>query len=487
MVIAWRHAVLVSGLSWFAAGCTFSPDAASSLGPPDAARLTDVGFIDAEIPPKVDSGVVSDDKPDLGVMPDAGLVTCGDGFIDLGEACDDEGVEDGDGCSSACQIEPGYQCFGEPSMCELIPRLQIEGVDVDEGQPAVLSVNLDRSSQSEVRFLYETVDGAAGAPDDYIGTSGLVRLLPGATSTVVSIDTRFDRELEGDEEFEVVISRVVGATTAVERVAVGLVDVLPLVSRGLVARYYLDEARITTTPTVVYDAGPLSFDLRVVRDGEQRPEFFAAVDQSGMYWNAAGANGRVIEDLTENAAFHAALDQTQTATLEAVAYLEDTANASRLIHVGGASELGWLMLGTTPGDIVFAWRGDELARWSTPGDVPDNRAVITLVVDTTLAAEDRLRLYVNNRRILGPDDAPGLDAMLAVPLDRALALGNRSGGSGSPEGDLLYAAIYSVALTEAEIAINTESLRLSDDGPENRASGPDSASMPDTRAPRPTP
>ena len=42
---------------------------------------------------------------------------CGDGAIDEGEACDDNNSRGRDGCSSSCEIEAGYACVGEPSVC----------------------------------------------------------------------------------------------------------------------------------------------------------------------------------------------------------------------------------------------------------------------------------------------------------------------------------------------------------------------------------
>jgi cysteine-rich repeat protein len=33
------------------------------------------------------------------------------------EACDDGNPDDGDGCSSTCIIEDGWDCTGEPSVC----------------------------------------------------------------------------------------------------------------------------------------------------------------------------------------------------------------------------------------------------------------------------------------------------------------------------------------------------------------------------------
>lgn len=37
---------------------------------------------------------------------------CGDHIADVGEACDDGNKNDGDGCSSTCQLEEGYMCHG---------------------------------------------------------------------------------------------------------------------------------------------------------------------------------------------------------------------------------------------------------------------------------------------------------------------------------------------------------------------------------------
>ena len=48
-------------------------------------------------------------------------VGCGNGVIDSGEGCDDGNTAQGDGCDSACQIEDGYNCVGEPSVCTLKP------------------------------------------------------------------------------------------------------------------------------------------------------------------------------------------------------------------------------------------------------------------------------------------------------------------------------------------------------------------------------
>ncbi len=46
---------------------------------------------------------------------------CGDGIItaSAGEQCDDNNTGSGDGCNAACQVENGWTCESEPSVCEL--------------------------------------------------------------------------------------------------------------------------------------------------------------------------------------------------------------------------------------------------------------------------------------------------------------------------------------------------------------------------------
>jgi fibro-slime domain-containing protein len=45
------------------------------------------------------------------------VALCGDGLVASNEPCDDGGRSDGDGCSARCQLERGYQCTGQPSVC----------------------------------------------------------------------------------------------------------------------------------------------------------------------------------------------------------------------------------------------------------------------------------------------------------------------------------------------------------------------------------
>ena len=42
---------------------------------------------------------------------------CGDGVVGPTEECDDQDLDDGDGCSATCAVEPDSTCTGEPSVC----------------------------------------------------------------------------------------------------------------------------------------------------------------------------------------------------------------------------------------------------------------------------------------------------------------------------------------------------------------------------------
>jgi len=45
---------------------------------------------------------------------------CGDGVTEGAETCDDGNTSNGDGCSLACTVEPGFTCTGAPSACATV-------------------------------------------------------------------------------------------------------------------------------------------------------------------------------------------------------------------------------------------------------------------------------------------------------------------------------------------------------------------------------
>lgn len=62
------------------------------------------------------------------------ITVCGNGEINTAETCDDGNTTSGDGCDATCQIEPGYICLEEPSMCSICGNNIIDGAETcDDG------------------------------------------------------------------------------------------------------------------------------------------------------------------------------------------------------------------------------------------------------------------------------------------------------------------------------------------------------------------
>jgi fibro-slime domain-containing protein len=142
-------------------GCAGETGVAPDGGPPTANPRPDVGLKDSALAtsssaaPSYDAGASTSPIPSTGVSafndasvmpslesdasPGAGSAepvldasvpdstpepthnptptTCGNGTLDPTELCDDGNTNAGDGCSTACHVEHGSQCEGEPSVC----------------------------------------------------------------------------------------------------------------------------------------------------------------------------------------------------------------------------------------------------------------------------------------------------------------------------------------------------------------------------------
>jgi hypothetical protein len=90
---------------------------------------------------------------------------------------------------------------------ELPPSVTIQEVAVSEtAQEAVLTVRLSAPTTRDYLVAYETRDGKATAPQDYIAATpdSFVTILAGQTSATIRIPIRDDEVLEGTEAFQVV-------------------------------------------------------------------------------------------------------------------------------------------------------------------------------------------------------------------------------------------------------------------------------------------
>lgn len=78
------------------------------------------------------------------------MASCGDGLVEGSETCDDGGIAPGDGCSPECQVEDGWLCTGEPSVCERLcgngvidPTEDCEGDNLDGQDCTTLGMSFE--------------------------------------------------------------------------------------------------------------------------------------------------------------------------------------------------------------------------------------------------------------------------------------------------------------------------------------------------------
>jgi hypothetical protein len=247
-----------------------------------------------------------------------------------------------------------------------------------------------------------------------------------------------------------------------------------LVDRGLVTRYYLDEAASGTQPTALTDAAPTPLNLPITYvDGNT----FTEVDcQRGMSWPGISLDGRADAPVL-GTKIETALDGSRTGTIECVINLQDAdVSSSRISHIGTDSGTGrFTMFSDGPASLGFDW-DDQLGmvigtveEWTI--DLANlGRIVAHIVLDTNLAAAaDRVRLYVD-----GVDQGVGDIHNSAVPQNSETeiiastdthVLGNRSIGGRSFLGTIYYCAMYSEALTGSEVTNNVTVLLAADDTP----------------------
>ncbi len=107
--------------------------------------------------------------------------SCGNGVIDSGEECDDGNTLGGDGCSSACSVEVGFECTGEPSVCTDVPDPATPGPGTfDRFVELVLpasSAGIETAYRVTLSSLYHPADPQPTGQNDYSASEGQVRYL----------------------------------------------------------------------------------------------------------------------------------------------------------------------------------------------------------------------------------------------------------------------------------------------------------------------
>lgn len=116
----------------------------------------------------IDPGEDCDDNGESATCDDdCTPVACGDGVVNesAGEACDDRDTDSGDGCSATCGIETGYVCFGEPSACDTVCGDEIVAGDEECDGGAANSDSIPDACRTNCRAAF-CGDGVVDSGED---------------------------------------------------------------------------------------------------------------------------------------------------------------------------------------------------------------------------------------------------------------------------------------------------------------------------------
>lgn len=237
-----------------------------------------------------------------------------------------------------------------------------------------------------------------------------------------------------------------------------------LVADGVVVRYYLDELA-DETPTdgaTVFDHGPAPvFGLEIMRHGND-PSYVQLDGSRGLSWDSTQNTARVMAAIGGSKV--ADLDSSTELTIEFVASVDAVdSGGSRFVHVGANdSDHSFAISAVDLGSLYLRTKGsNSQAVWAVGLD--STRRVYTIVIDVS-SPSDPFQLFVNGTLHM-PPDAERAPELIAVDPAHFLSIGNRDTGGRAVQGSVMYAAIYSRALTAAEVVHNAELLGESDDQP----------------------
>jgi hypothetical protein len=251
-----------------------------------------------------------------------------------------------------------------------------------------------------------------------------------------------------------------GSTTGdSQRPGDGAVDALALTDEGLLVRYFIDEAASGQGPTELADSAPTPLPLAL-----QYTPAMSFSNGRGLHWTTADDAGRASTPI-DTTKIETLLDPSKTFTLEVVAAIAaNGAGENRFMSVAqGTATYGSIALITSDLVSLRLHLGTAAVYWSVPW--AQGRLVIHCVVDTTqVDATDRALLYVNGALATRTGGtSPGLNYDPPILSTDYLTIGNVEGAGRSPAGDVSYVAIYTKALTPAQVAANAQRLAANDD------------------------
>ena len=233
---------------------------------------------------------------------------------------------------------------------------------------------------------------------------------------------------------------------------------------SLVARYWMEEASSGQAPTQLLDDQASPLNLPITYDGAN---YSYTALPTGRGWTSTTTNnqGRATT-LVDGTKIQTTLDGATAATIEVVLAIDAlNTSASRIFHIGDASDSGYLTLSSPNATTLYFYSlgGTLRGQWNPGFD--GTRAVYHLVYDSSEpTAGDRVRLCKNGvLQTSTGGTAPPLNETLSIPNGKYFAIANRELCCRSFDGAIYYAALYDGALTASEVSTKQAALLVTDD------------------------
>jgi len=156
-----------------------------------------------------------------------------------GDARPDVAVADNDYGGESAEVVVGLNDGNWPDL--ILPRLQVSGVSVTEGNTgtvsAVFTVALSSASTQQVTVQYATADGTATAGSDYQAATGTLTIPAGQTTGTITVLVKGDRLPEPNETFNLNLSAATNANITDGQGVGTIVDDEPRISISDVSKY----------------------------------------------------------------------------------------------------------------------------------------------------------------------------------------------------------------------------------------------------------
>ena len=241
-------------------------------------------------------------------------------------------------------------------------------------------------------------------------------------------------------------------------------QLVPLVDRGLVVRYFIDEAASGQAVTTLVDSAQAPLSLPITHG--TTTAYLEVGGNRGLRWSASQSDGKVEIALGTETKLRTRLTTTPTITMEVVVQITNAGDSGSESHItgmrGGNPDFVLAAIDTT--DLrLFKPFGTVGATWANANT--QQRMVLHLVFDTTRTMpNERIELFRNGVNIAKTTgSAPNINSEVSLGSSDDFVIGNNQNEDRSIEGTIFYVAYYDVALSSTEITTNAARLLADDD------------------------